>query len=167
MSGYLTQLVNQHARTGLLIDSGILLLFFIGRVEESLIRRFERTASFESNDFRLLCYLMRQFPQLYTTPNVLTEVSNLGSRLSGDYLRRFRTLMAEHVPSFTETYTPSTTLTRKRRFPEFGLTDASLMEEGEQGRLILTADFALYSVLAASGIAAVNFNHLRPLAWDS
>lgn len=66
-------------RSGVLIDSNLLLLLFIGGYDRKQIQINKRLKAFAEEDFDVLVGFLSQFSQLITTPNTLTEVSNLSS----------------------------------------------------------------------------------------
>jgi hypothetical protein len=53
------QLVIRYRRSGVIVDTNILLLYFMGRFAPDQIKRFKRTASlFNTEDFALLVVLL-------------------------------------------------------------------------------------------------------------
>jgi hypothetical protein len=50
-------------------------------------------------------------------------------------------------------------------FERFGLTDAAIATVCSRGILVLTTDARLQLALQERDIDALNFNHIRPLAW--
>ncbi len=70
-----------HHRQGLLIDSNLLLLLFVGQYDPTRIQKFKRTDQFTVGDYELLADYVEQFRELVTTPSILTEVSNLLGQL--------------------------------------------------------------------------------------
>ena len=66
---------------GLLIDSNLLLLLFVGLRDRDRIQKFKRTAQFTIRDFERLAAFIRRFKEVVTTPSILTEVSNLLGQL--------------------------------------------------------------------------------------
>ena len=63
----------------LLVDTNMLVLFAVGRVNRGRIETFKRTRKFASRDFDLLLRVLGRWRTgtLYTVPHVLAEVSNL------------------------------------------------------------------------------------------
>lgn len=156
-------------RTGgrgvLIIDTNLLVLLLVGALDVEQVERFRRTRAFARDDFALLAGFVAGFARLATTPNVLTEVSNLLGQL-GEPLRR-RALVALGAPTgeLRERYVPSEQLARLPAFPLLGLADSSLIASVDEGVTVLTADLPLYHRLASSGADVVDFNHLRAGAW--
>jgi hypothetical protein len=77
MNDEIQRLVVRYARKGILIDTNILLLYFLGSFDQDLIPSFKRTVQFTVEDYNTLLLLLQMFDRLVTTPNILTEVSNL------------------------------------------------------------------------------------------
>jgi hypothetical protein len=82
----INQLLGRYKSRGILIDTNLLLLYFVGKYDPRRILSFGRTKSraFTLEDFKLLLVVFDYFDRVITTPNILTEVSNLSSKLS-DY----------------------------------------------------------------------------------
>lgn len=117
-------LLQRHYRQGILVDTNILLVYFVGRYRQESIPRFKRTRQFTIDDFRLLEWLLEPFSTIVTTPNVLTEVSNLASRLEPAF---FDTL-AQSIEVLDERYVPSREIATGRHFSRFGLTDECILQ---------------------------------------
>lgn len=81
-----------------LVDSNLLLLYIVGKCDPRIIPRFTRTEKYTIKDFELLQALLeRVFKTVVTTPNVLTEVSNLATKLQESERFSFRETMRSHV----------------------------------------------------------------------
>lgn len=100
---------------------------------------------------------LRSFAKIYTTPNVLTEVSNLGKKGGVDFFSQLKSV----IEVLDERSCSSSTAAQGAYFDKLGLTDSALLKLGPEF-LIVTADFTLHSILRANKVNAVNFNHLRP-----
>ncbi len=72
----------KYRNKGVLIDSNILLLLFIGSYNEHLISTFKRISNFGIKDYYLLLRLLGFFKKHITTPHILTEVSRVPSKSS-------------------------------------------------------------------------------------
>ena len=77
MKDFWQSLFSRYRRQGILIDTNILLLYFVGTVNRERISQFNRTEKFTPEDYDILQSMMQQFQKIVTTPNILTEVSNL------------------------------------------------------------------------------------------
>jgi hypothetical protein len=87
---YEQALVYRHLRDGVLLDANLLLLYQIGRFSETAIGNFPHTKQYTVDDYRLLAKVVSLFRSVVTTPNILTEVSNLSGKLNESSLRAFR-----------------------------------------------------------------------------
>jgi len=161
MSENMVDLVREYAPKGVLVDTNILLLFLLGRVDRERIGQFKRTAQFTPLDFDMLAQVLLKFQQVVTTPNVLTEVSNLGGQLTGRVRSEFMDVFASSIGSFVEQFVYSAAAAATNVFKKIGLTDACIGAACKDKYLVLTDDFALAQILAAEGIDVINFNHLR------
>jgi hypothetical protein len=160
------QLIHRYRRSGVVVDTNILLLYLIGRFAPDQITRFKRTDTFSVEDFRLLSILLSRFERLLTTPNILAEVSNLAAQLGEPlrslYFQGFKT----EIELLHEQYIRSRDAARGECFVRLGLTDAGIHILARQSpHLVLTVDLDLYVSLLSQGLDAINFNHIRPLGW--
>lgn len=149
---------------GAVIDSNLLLLYFLGSFQRSQIRSNKRLATFDEDDFELLARLLSLFKKIVTTPNILTEVSNLSNSvpeaLKESYFLQFRSSLS----LLAEEYVPSKTALASR-WLRFGLTDAAIATISRERYLVITEDLRLAQALASDGIDTLNFNNLRYLNW--
>src|SRR4051794_35937703 len=74
-------IISKHARTGVVVDTNVLLLYLVGRFDRSRITTFKNTNQYVDDDFRLAEVLIGSFARIIVTPNILTEVSNLAGQL--------------------------------------------------------------------------------------
>jgi hypothetical protein len=153
-------LTHKHRANGVLLDTNILLLYLVGHVNPQRIERFDRTHRYTISDFLRLNELVREFSIHWTTPTILSEVSNL-AKVPGKELDRMRELIAAELEYLEEVFEPSSRLTRHPVFARFGLTDAGIASLAERPVLTITDDFDLYGWLTGHGADAINLNHLR------
>ncbi|SRR5712692_1955870 len=148
-----------------LVDTNILLLYIVGLLDPSVIPRFKRTKIFTVEDFDELNYLLKRFRAVLTTPNILTEVSNLGGQLAEPLRSGFFTILARAIPLFTEQHIDSRRASQIDRFITCGLTDAAILEAASRDILVVTDDFRLAGFLRGRGAAVINFNNIRTFNW--
>ena len=139
----------KHRSKGALLDANLLLVYLVGKTNPSRLSHFHHTKQYEQ-DFPLLEQLVEFFPTIYTTPNVLTEVSNLGGKLGSDFFIALRNVVAV----LEERYCSSKDASANPHFPRLGLTDAALCTVAAK-HLVVTADFPLYQILRANKVDAV------------
>lgn len=155
-------------RGTLFVDTNLLLLLLVGYLDVEQVERFRRTRDkYSREDFALLATFVDRYSRLLTTPNVLTEVSNLVGQLAEPLRRRalgaLGVLAAEQLE---EHFRASKELVLAPQFPVLGLSDASIIDAAEHGVTVLTDDLDLYVQLHAAGADAINFNHVRSGAWQ-
>jgi len=156
--------VRLYGPRGAVIDTNLLLLYFLGSFQLDQIRSNKRLARFDESDFGLLARLLARFKKVVTTPNILTEVSNLSDAIPenlrepyfGEFKRCLSVLVEEYIPS---------SAALGSRWSRFGLTDAVIATISRERYLVITEDFRLSQALASDGIDALNFNHLRYISW--
>lgn len=156
------ELLTKYRNKGLLIDSNLLLTWFLGLFDPSWILRHERTSSYTLEDFEDLNAFASQFSRIVVTPNILTEVSNLAQRTTRSKLpSEFFVSFASAVHRLRESFYKSSLVVQDRCFHYLGFTDASIAQLPPGRYLVLTDDLELYGELLDRNIDAINFNHLR------
>jgi len=161
----LFKLLARHRQSGVAIDSNLLLLLWIGSFDRSLIQRFKRTQKYTEADFDLLVSLMPRVRMLVTTPNVLTEVSNLAGQLPEQMAEEFRVEMQRIVQQLNEQHFPCKLAVAENCFVSLGLTDSTLTMLARNKVLILTDDLPLYAQLNLEKMPVINFTHIRSLIY--
>ena len=162
---YIQYLINKHRNSGLIIDTNLMILYLVGKYNPDQIKSFKRTQKYTLDDFKLLKQLIKFFKTLLTTPNILTEVSNLTSSLNeqtkGKFFISFKTL----IGSLKEEYINSIIASEGKIFSDFGLSDAAIYELANENYLVLTDDLPLYHLLSGIGVSVISFNHIRSQQW--
>lgn len=157
-------MIEKHRAKGVLVDTNLLVLYLVGTINRRRILNFKRTGDFTNEDYDLLVRLIGWFGKLVATPHVLGQVSDL-TDLSGSELTVVRELFRRLVEEIEERYDPSRSLVADPAFESLGLTDAAVAAVCSRGVLVLTTDLGLPLALQERNIDALNFNHIRPLAW--
>ena len=101
------------------------------------------------------------FNRWCTTPNILTEVSNLLGQLPDGHRELSHAQLAKIVDESIEEYLPISEMTRLPHFGEFGLTDTTLFRLASRGALVITTDFRLNDLLIRYQYPSLNFNNIR------
>ena len=154
------------ARRTLLLDTNLLVLLAVGLTDKSLVGRHKRTTEYVEEDFDMLYSMIHQFDELCTTPNILTETSNLLAQ-SGSANRQEEILrtLAKLTEGADEEYVPSKQACRRKEFLRLGLADSVSLEKAPMVNCVLTADHDLFVSVEKAGGFAVNFNHVRTVGW--
>lgn len=153
-------------RDTLFVDTNLLLVLIVGALDRAQVERFKRTRAYSAEDYTLLAGYVGGFQRMLTTPNVLTEVSNLLGQLAEPLRRRALLALGLLTGEFQETYLPSTALAADWHIPLLGLSDTSIIRAAEPDVTVLTDDLQLYVRLSTAGVDVVNFNHLRAGSWQ-
>ena len=161
MQEYVLDLIARHRQQPVLDDANILLLHFIGSFDRDLVGRFKRTAQYVPDDFILLRRLLSLFRGILTTPNILTEVSNLASRIQDPLRTHVFESFRDRIQVLDERFVPSAEASRQDEFTRLGLTDVVLARIAAKQFLVLTDDLNLYLCLEQHGVDVLNFSHIR------
>ena len=134
------QLLKKYQSKGILVDTNILLLWFVGRVNQKRISRFNRTKKFLPEHYQLLDRLLK-FSKVVTTPNILTEVNSLINQMGEPDRSKSLSVLAKEVSKLDEFYLESSTVSQEEKFTKFGLTDSGIISLVQGKYLVLTDDF--------------------------
>lgn len=145
-----------------LVDTNILLLYFVGSFDRNRIPDFKRTKQFAVEDFDCLRKFLSRYRNVVTMPHILSEVNSLSGQLGEPARTKFFAEFATRIRTLDEQYVPSSDASEEVSFPKLGLTDSAILHlAGKGGYRVLTDDFTLYGFLTKAGVDVVNFNHLR------
>lgn len=163
MNNQIDLIISPHKNKFAVIDTNLLLVYLVGCIDPQLIDRFKKTNSrYCGEDFNILDNIIAKFSRFATTPNILTEVSNLGGQLNNkDAKEKFFILLAQFIQKTKEKYIRSSEISKDNYFIKFGITDRGLFELAKTKHLIITDDFKLSAFCNSKGLCSINFNHLR------
>lgn len=98
-----------------------------------------------------------------TTPNIVTEVSNLLGHMKGEHQAEAAQALGQFVVSADAFYIPSRQATEDQAHAHRGVSDVATIASTHQTPepLVLTSDLALHLELSRRGRACINYNHVR------
>ena len=155
--------VRKYHNKGLLIDTNLLLMLFIGSIMD--VSKFKRTKKgFKQSHYDLLLAFTLKFKYIITTPNILTEVSNLAgnSNIYGKIRTDFFQEFTNHLTIYPEKYIKSQSIPEEI-IHKYGLTDAGIIHLVKDKYLLLTDDFPLKGFAEKKNIDVINFTNIRYL----
>lgn len=165
MKDYITFLFQNYKQKGILIDTNILLLWFVGTVNRRRISQFNRTEKFLPEDYDLLINILSYFSKIVTTPNILTEVNSLVNQIGEPERSQCYSVFAQAMTTLNEFYIESVDAVQLDNFTKYGLTDCGIVTLAKDKYLVLTDDFKLANYLQKVGIDTINFNNIRTYGW--
>ena len=165
MNEYIVDLIDKYSPKGVLVDTNVLLLLFMGRFDRKLVGKDNRLSSYVPEDYDILLGLLNKFKTRVTTPNILTEVSNLSRHLLRD--ASFNNVFARTAGLLEEQYVASHKVLSVVELRGFGLADVATMEVAKHDYLVLTDDFRLRGMLRKQRVDALNFSEVRFAAWSA
>ena len=152
-------------RSGLLIDTNLLVLFVVGAVNRKRVESFKRTRQYTAGDFELLLREIGRWQSVHTVPHVLAEVSNL-TDLEGIERLQARELLKQTISTFIEDGISSLQATEDQVYSRLGLVDAAIASVARKHKFtVLTDDLDLYLMLQRDGVEVINFAHLRAASY--
>lgn len=166
----LDEIIVRHRRSGVLIDTNLLILRWIGQWNPLEIPKHRRTQSYTADEFERLERFIVQFQRVVTTPCILAEANSLATQFQearyergkqAQLVHNLRQQIASQTSRLFERYVPSIEVVQVPEFVRFGLTDTGIQRLAEEGFLVLTDDLPLYAALCEKALPVVNFNHIR------
>jgi hypothetical protein len=146
------------------IDANLLVLLVVGGVSKAHVERHKRLRAYTAEDFDLLTEILDTADAVFTTPNALTEASNLIFQGVSEPLRsQNRQALKYFVEQSEERFLPSRIAVSHQHFDWLGLADCVWLDviKADGSIVLLTADHDLHVMAQSIGCRAVNFNHLR------
>ena len=166
MNDYITDLLQTYRRRGILVDTNILLVYFVGLQDPKIIPRFKRTCTFAIEDFSTIVALLEFFEVRVTTSHILTEISNFIGQLPEKTASDCFDIFSKALDVLDEHQLPAQKIAANNPiFRKFGLTDTGIALLAKDKYLVLTDDLRVSHYLANTGIDVLNFNHIRELNW--
>lgn len=107
MMDHIHELIVRYKNKGILVDTNVLLLYLMGKYDHTRIKKFPRTEKFSERDFEILSDILQPFQKVVTTPNILTEVSNLSNKLWGEVRLGYYNTFANYIAHSEELYIES------------------------------------------------------------
>ena len=130
-------------RSGLLIDTNLLVLFVVGTVNPGRIEVFKRTRKYNKSDYQLLFRVMKRLQPWYTLAHVMAEVSDLAD-LEGRELIQSRQVLKETLSVLREPAMASEHTVQNKLYERLGLVDAAIATLARENKCaVLTDDFRL------------------------
>lgn len=162
MTTYADEVARAYWAKGVFVDTNLLLLLMVGRTDPTLIARHKRLQVYDADDFETLDNYVTKFARIVTTPFVMAETDDFVGR-GDDWRQAVAAQLSGFAVAAQEDYVPSERGFIDPASARFGLVDAIVKLVVARGVLLVSDDYRLVSYLAGHGIAAVNFNHIRPI----
>jgi hypothetical protein len=144
-----------------LIDTNLLCLLVVGSVGKNLIKGHKRLRVFTELDFDHLVKVLSLFPNIITTPHILTETSNL-LRHSAEPLRSaVSQALGRFVEGVEESGVAALEVVNHPQYSRLGITDCVLMIAAESGAVIISDDLDLCLAASGAGSMVINYNYFR------
>jgi rRNA-processing protein FCF1 len=166
MADYFLDLLKSYQTKGALVDANLLLVYFVGSYDLTLITKFKRTRAYTEEDFYILASIITFFSKVMTTPNVLTEINSLSNQLPESIKPSYYSEFARRVDTLEESFIDSRQITHSIHFARFGLTDSGIVELVKGKYLVITDDLRFASYCQNTGIDVINFNNIRDMNWN-
>ena len=146
-----------------LLDTNVLVLLVVGLADPDLIGVHKNTQAFNSAHFDVLFETLSPEMSIVSTPNVLTETSNMLAQIGEPKRSKIMNRFALLIEDLEEIYLPRKAAAKSAHFVRLGLTDAVIANLKKDKCRVLSVDAKLCYACAESGIDALN---LTPMFYE-
>ncbi len=159
--------IRRHLRNGVVVDSGLLVVYFVGLYQDAtglpLWQTLKQTkGSFYRDDYEFLLGFLQKFRKQVVTPHILTEVSNMLGHLNEPARETCFGLLRAHTAVLEERFVEAAEITSEEAFLRLGLTDVGILRVASAAPyLVLTIDAPLVGQLNKIGVDALLFRDIR------
>ena len=157
-------------KKGIIVDSNIMLLFLVGCYDINYINVFKRTMKYTIEEYYFIRDLLTIYyykNKVYTSPHILTELSNLSLNIKGNRINKYFDCFIKIFNDVCEIYIEKNKIIEFKELPKFGITDIGIFKIAkEQDLLVLTDDFRLSSYLLDNCINVLNLRNISPHLWN-
>ena len=167
MANDIASKIRKYRRSGVLVDTNLLLVYFVGLYDSvtgyRLVNTFKYTkGDYGVGDFDVLLAFLKEFDVLVTTPHILAEVSNsIVGELTDPAKDLCVGLIQETIPTFQEHYVPAKDLLAEEQFRTYGVADVGILRTAAGRYLVLTDDYSLSSYLNKIGIDTISLPEIK------
>jgi hypothetical protein len=141
----------KYGKKSLIIDTNILLLFFVGVFNKDYINKCSLTAGkYTPEDFDLLIKIISYFkPEIIITPQILAEISNHSkTSIKDPHFSNYFNIVVNRLKAYKEHHIALQKIIGLdiKILSNFGFTDMSIAETAKElESAILTDDYRLYA----------------------
>lgn len=158
-------------KKGIIVDSNIMLLFLVGNYDINYINMFKRTIKYTKEEYYFIRDLLTTYyykDKIYTSPHILTEISNLSKNIKGDRRTKYFNFFIKILNNVYEVYIEKNKILEFTELSRFGITDIGIYKIAKKNNLlVLTDDSSLSSYLSENCISALNLRNISPHLWKS
>lgn len=149
-------------RTGILLDTNLLLFFALASYDIEFAEQFKQTRMYDRRDFETLNAFLSFFERVLTTPQVLGEVWHFIEPIREPRLSSVIQSLVDYLLVVVESYVEKDVILKETYLPYVGITDVSVICSAKRtGCLVLTDDLRAYNYYLINSVEALNINHFR------
>ncbi len=154
--------IAHHVRRGVLLDSNLLVVVFVGLWKPSFVGRKVTGGEYCERDLDFLTSLLDRARPWILTPHLLTEADNLLDRIGDPGRMECRRLVARTPPRVKESAPLAIKVVDETAYPRLGLADAAIVRVARKHScLVLTSDAKLHDELLRRHHTTLYYPFLR------
>ena len=143
--------------SSVIIDANILTLLMVGMINPRNICKHKRTSIYNEDDYKMLLHMISEYDQIYTCPNIITEVDNLLNNMTGEYHEKYITNIKNLIEESQEKYMESKSIIKDWHFDAVGLTDSIILLIAKTTDLLISGDSELCDYAKSLNIKTFDF----------
>ena len=148
---------------GLVVDTNLLLLYFVGSCDRTAIAFYPKTSKYSEEDFDVVRKLIEGLSgRVITSPCILAELGNLSPQHGNKRFAAYFAGLVNVLGKWGEDYQGKDVVLSSGFVPTIGFSDVSIMQMVKAGGyVLLTDDFRATGILRSEGCLVLNLADLR------
>ena len=152
---------------GLIIDTNLLILFLVGKFDESFIEKCKLVkGDYCIRDYNILCQIIKRFKKIVITPHIITELSNLSKKEFRDqsllsYFSVFINLCKKSFFEENNVYLKDILEIDLVIVADFGFTDVAIYQLSKKGNFAVITSDGKFSARFNKEIPIIEFNSIK------
>lgn len=153
---------------GLIIDTNLLILFLIGRFDESFIKTCSLTKGYDNDDYQLLSKIVTLFRnRVIVTPYIISEISNLSRRdikneKLNSYIKAVVVFLSHSSVSERNVELKKIISIEVSCISNFGFTDMAIFELSKSENMpFITDDSQFYQFAVSKAVPCIKFKIIK------
>jgi hypothetical protein len=143
--------------SSVIVDTNILTLLIVGKINPCDIGKHKRTSIYKEKHYLKLIDILDGYTEIFSCPNINTEVDNLLNDYSGENKNRYLRIYREIINKSNEKYIESKVIVQNWVFQNLGLTDTIVLEMAKKCDLLISGDSELCDYARSQDIRVFDF----------
>lgn len=146
-----------------LLDTNLLVLFIVGGTDLAYIGKHKNCTNrkYTEEDYNAILSLALASSGVVTTPQILSETSNLLRQTSEPIKQEVTALLRLYIKEKDEIYIHSSTSADDNFYSILGFSDVSILSAMDENTVLVTDDGPLHSAACSRSLQAIHLEEIR------